>query len=439
VICGLLKGEETNRMKRLNKLMIIGMMGLMVNMCVPPEQAAQANYEKEKAQLDSLRKVRCPRLMSSAAEYYRNQDWRQTVDIYKEIADLGCDEWNAIYAPPEEIYQYYSIAYEQMGKYDSAEVILLKGLRKIPENIELRKRLAYTYKRQGKIDQQMIEYERLVDLNPTDKTLLSDLAKLYKDEERYEDQILTLNKLMELDPSNEMIQSDLALAYESSGKDPLSIYQKRYEENMDNISYGLDFADRLMQAERADESVSILKRVIRLDNSSKLGFRKLAEASQKIDDLDGAASALETLFKIDPRDQKVAINLSDIYIDLNNFHKALKWANKAIDLNSETGAGFGQKGKVYYLAWDYLRQNPFTPDDRIVAKLAFDAFTKAEEKGYRGFNKKSWLAKNAKDVLYGKGQWFMADQTTKTRRKISTKSKEYEWVTDSIIPPVSWK
>ena len=56
-----------------------------------------------------------------------------------------------IYAPPQEIYQYYAIAFEQMGKFDSAEFVLLDGLQKIPENIELRKRLAYSYKKQGKV------------------------------------------------------------------------------------------------------------------------------------------------------------------------------------------------------------------------------------------------------------------------------------------------
>ncbi|MBL7013398.1 MAG: hypothetical protein ISR83_03165 [Candidatus Marinimicrobia bacterium] len=426
-------------MKITNKIIIVGIVGLMVNMCVPPEQSAQEDYAQQKAKLDSLREVRCPRLMSSAAEYYRNQDWPQTVRIYGEIADLGCDEWNAVYAPPEEIYQYYSIAYEQMGKFDSAEVVLLKGLRKLPENIQLRTRLAYTYKKQGKYDQQIIEYERLVDLDPTNTTLLEELAKLYKEEERFDDQISMLSRIMDLDPSNEMIQSELALANESSGRDPLDIYQKRYEENMDNISYGLDFADRLIDADRADEAVSILRRAIRIDNSSKLGYRKLAEASKIIDDLEGAASALETLFKIDPRDQNVAINLSDLYIDLANFGKALKWAEKAIDLNTESGSGFGQKGKVYYLAWDYLRKNPFSTDDRIVAKLAFDAFSKADELGYRGFNKKAWLSENAKDVLYGKAQWFMADSKVKNRRKIATQSKEYEWVIESIKPPASWK
>ena len=112
----------------------------MFYMCVPPEESS-SQTAVDKAKLDSLRKVRCPRLMSSAAEYYRNRDWKQTVRIYREITSLNCDEWNPVYAPPQEIYQYYAIAYEQMGRFDSSEFVLLDGLQKLPNNVELRKRL----------------------------------------------------------------------------------------------------------------------------------------------------------------------------------------------------------------------------------------------------------------------------------------------------------
>lgn len=407
-------------------------------MCVPPKGDASGDFAKEKAKLDSLREIRCPRLMSSAAEYYRNRDWKQTIRIYSEITRLDCDEWNADDAPPEQIYQYYSIAYEQLGKFDSAEIVLLDGLQKIPQNIQLRKRLAYAYKRQGKIDKETIEYERLMDLAPEDVTVLNDLAKIYKDQGRFVDQILVLEEILNIDQNNEIAQSELAMAFESSGRDPLDIYQKRYDDNPDNISYGLDYADRLINADRSSDAVSVLNKVISKDPSGKLAYRKLAEASKLIDDLENEAKAYESLFKIDPRDGKVAILISDVYIDLQEFGKALRWSDKAISLISNNGDGYGQKGKVYYIGWDSFRQNPFSTDDRIVAKLAYDYFLKAEEKGYRGYTKQNWLEKNAKDVLYGKAQWFMADDRVKRSRTLRTSTADYNWVTDILKPEASW-
>ena len=423
---------------KFNKMLIILSSLTILTMCVPPQKNNNETAEN-KAKLDSLRKVRCPRLMSSAAEYYRNRDWKQTVKIYKEITSLNCDEWNAIYAPPQEIYQYYAIAYEQLGRFDSSEFVLLDGLQKLPKNIELRKRLAYSFKKQGKLDQEIIEYERLIEMAAEDVSIMNDLSKLYKDNKRYDDQIFILEKILEIDGNNEIAQSELAMAFENSGKNPLDVYRKRYEDNLDNLSYGLDYADRLVQVDRYKDAIPILKEVIRQDPSSKLAYRKLGEANISDDKLKNAASAYEELFKIDPRDSRVAINISNIYLDNGDYRQALKWADKSSSLDNSSGEGFGQKGKIYYFGWENFRQNPFTTDDRIVAKLSYDYFVKAEKKGFRGFSKKEWLNENSKDILYGKAQWFMASDKVKRSRNISPFSSDYEWITESLKAENNWK
>ena len=408
-------------------------------MCVPPQDKSDADFAKEKARIDSLRGVRCPRLMSSAAEYYRNRDWKQTIRVYSEITDLSCDEWNVIYAPPEEIYQYYSFAYTQIGRFDSAEYVLLDGLQKIPKNVQLRKQLAYAYKKQGKIDKQIIEYERLVDIAPGDISILNDLAKIYKDQNNFDDQIIILNKILNIDDTNDIAQSELAIAYENSGRNPLEVYEKRYLDNPDNISYGLDYSERLIKADRANEAKDVLRRIISKEPTSKLAYQKLGKVCWDTDDLDDAASAYESLFKIDPRDGKVAVNISDIYIDSENYGKALRWADKAINLFDKSGKGYGQKGKVYYKGWETYKQNPFSVDDRIVAKLAYNNFVKAEKLNYRGFSRSKYLKENAKDLLYGKAQWFMAENKVKRSGSIRTTTQSYDWVTDQLAPEKGWK
>tara|TARA_B100000579_G_scaffold425497_1_gene431303 strand:- start:266 stop:1552 length:1287 start_codon:yes stop_codon:yes gene_type:complete len=422
-----------------NKFLILVFFIFFIAMCVPPEDKSDTNFAAEKAKLDSLRGVRCPRLMSSAAEYYRNRDWKQTIRVYGDITDLDCDEWNVVYAPPEEIYQYYSFAYTQIGRFDSAEYVLLDGLQKIPQNIQLRKQLAYAYKRQGKTDKEIIEYERLVDIAPDDIGILNDLAKIYKDQNNYNDQIIILRKILKLDDSNDIAQSELAIAYENSGKNPLEVYEKRYLDNPDNISYGLDYSDRLVKDDRSDEAKKILRRIISKDPTSKLAYQKLGKVCWDADDLDGASSAYESLFKIDPRDGKVAIQISDIYIEIENFGKALRWADKSINLIENSGKGYGQKGKVYYKGWETLKQNPFSIDDRIVAKLAYTNFLKAEKLNYRGFSRSKYLKDNAKDLLYGKAQWFMAEDKVKRSGKIRTTTSSYDWVTDELLPEKGWK
>ena len=99
----------------------------------------------------------------------------------------------------------------------------------------------------------------------------------------------------------------------------------------------------------------------------------------------------------------------------------------------------GKKGKVFYFGWENFRQNPFTIDDRIVAKLAFEYFSKAEKKDFKGFSKKEWLNENAKDILYGKAQWFMAADKVKRSRSISTTSANYDWINESLKADNNWK
>ena len=58
------------RLLKYKNLIIVGFI-FIITMCVPPQDKSDADFAKEKTRLDSLRNVRCPRLMSSAAEYYR--------------------------------------------------------------------------------------------------------------------------------------------------------------------------------------------------------------------------------------------------------------------------------------------------------------------------------------------------------------------------------
>ena len=105
----------------IHKLLLLSVASVFITMCTPPEQSdADADFA-ERARLDSIREVRCPRVFSSAAEFYKNRDWGATVRAYDELTELGCDQDD-----PKEVYLYYAIAYEYMGKYDSSEIVLLK-------------------------------------------------------------------------------------------------------------------------------------------------------------------------------------------------------------------------------------------------------------------------------------------------------------------------
>ena len=204
--------------------------------CVPPGGTSDDDSaDAEAAWLDSLRTIKCPRLLSSAAEYYKNKDWKSTVRVYKQLVDLGCEKGNE-----EDVFQYWAVAYEYLGKFDSSEYAILQGLKRLPESIELRKRLAYAYKRLGDKNKELLEYERLMDMVTNDVKILKRLAGLYSEMNRYEDQIYILQKMLVLEPNNKDAQGDLANVFEKTGRDLLDIYRKRFERNSENLSFGID-------------------------------------------------------------------------------------------------------------------------------------------------------------------------------------------------------
>ena len=417
------------------KLFLVALSAFIVSMCVPPGPSAADLADK--ARIDSVKNVRCPRLMSSAAEYYNARDWEATVRVYRKVVDLGCDDWDTTYAPPEEIYQYYGIAYEQMGKFDSSEYVLLKGVQKIPNNIDLRERLAYAYKRQGKTNKEIVEYERILDeLDPNNVRVMTELASLYRKEGRAEQQIRVLQKLINIDPTNEAAMADLAAAFEKTGKDPLELYLGKYNNNPTGTN-GIQLADALMRNKRISEAIDILKTVSRNEPGNKMIFIKLGDAYTLNEDYSNASSALEQAYKIDSRDHQTAIRICEVNSELDNFSKAIYWADVAINGSKSSGEAFGAKGNVYYKAFHTYRTPEVSRDDRIVASLAYKYYVQAESKGYRNVSgSKNWLRDN--EVLFTKSDWFMLDASQKAAGYATVKTPSYSWVTERLYKDSSW-
>ena len=245
-----------------------------------------------------------------------------------------------------------------------------------------------------------------------------------------------LKDLLEIQPNNEAAQSDLAQAYEKSGRDPLDVYQNRFENNPDNVSYGLDYADKLVAADRPNDAIRVLRQVVDIDPSSKISLRKLAQAYDSSDKLNDAAKTYEKLFRLDPRDFRVAVKISEVYIEDEDYSSAFNWADKALTLSGE-GEAHGAKGNVYYKAFQSCRTNDISTDDRVVATFAYQEFDKAEKKGFSKYRRsKDWLTDN--EVLFGKPQWFMMNAEVKNRGFVNVTNRCYSWVSEKLNKQRGW-
>ena len=380
---------------------------------------------------------RCPQLSSSAAEYYRSSNWELSAQSYSELMELRCDQWNSDWVNADDVYLYWSIALQNLGKFEESEKVLTKGLQELPDNTSLMTRLAYAYKKQDKIDEMIIEYERLMDSGSRDIDSLRDLAKAYGKQGRTDEQISVLKKVLNIDPNNSSVQSELARVYEDSGEDPLEIFKARFEDNPDNASYAVEYAEKLMSNGETDEAIDVLENTLSYNRDNSMVYMSLGKAYNENSDFDDAVDILEDLFDLDRNNFRVALLISVNSIEMDDFESAFEWGQKSMKISRNNAESLAHMGNLYYKAMQSCRGDNFSRSDKIVASLAYEYFVKAENKGNsKYFKQKNWLEEN--EVLFSYADWFMTDKDVQASGKVSPSGRCYDWVSESLSKQSDW-
>ena len=380
---------------------------------------------------------RCPELSSSSAEYYRSSNWELSAQSYSQLMELKCDQWNSDWVNVDDVYLYWSIALQNLGKFEESEKVLTKGLNELPENTTLMTRLAYAYKKQGKIDEMIIEYERLMDSGSDDIDSLRDLASAYGKQGRVDEQISVLKKILNIDPNNSSVQSELARVYEDSGEDPLEIFKARFEDNPENASYAVEYAEKLISNGDTDDAIDVLENTLSYNRDNSMVYMSLSKAYNENADFEEAIEIFEELFKLDKNNFRVALLISINSIELDDFESAYEWGQKSMKISRNNAESLAHMGNLYYKSMQTCRGDNFSRSDKIVASLAHEYFVKAENKGNsKYFKQKNWLEEN--EVLFSYADWFMTDKDIQASGKVFPSGKCYDWVSESLAKQSDW-
>ena len=380
---------------------------------------------------------RCPELSSSSAEYYRSSNWELSAQSYSQLMELKCDQWNSDWVNVDDVYLYWSIALQNLGKFEESEKVLTKGLNELPENTTLMTRLAYAYKKQGKIDEMIIEYERLMDSGSDDTDSLRDLANAYGKQGRVDEQISVLKKILIIDPNNSSVQSELARVYEDSGEDPLEIFKARFEDNPENASYAVEYSEKLISNGDTDDAIDVLENTLSYNRDNSMVYMSLSKAYNENADFEEAIEILEELFKLDKNNFRVALLLSINSIEIDDFESAYEWGQKSMKISRNNAESLAHMGNLYYKSMQTCRGDNFSRSDKIVASLAHEYFVKAENKGNsKYFKQKNWLEEN--EVLFSYADWFMTDKDIQASGKVFPSGKCYDWVSESLAKQSDW-
>ncbi len=279
--------------------------------------------------------------------------------------------------------------------------------------------------------------KRLMDSGSRDIDSLRDLASAYGKQGRLDEQISVLKKILNIDPNNSSVQSELARVYEDSGEDPLEIFKARFEDNPENASYAVEYAEKLMSNGDTDEAIDVLENTLSYNRENSMVYMSLGKAYNENSDFEDAVDILEDLHELDRNNFRVTLLISVNSIEMDDFESAFEWGQKSMKISRNNAESLAHMGNLYYKAMQSCRGDNFSRSDKIVASLAHEYFVKAEKKGNsKYFKQKNWLEEN--EVLFSYADWFMTDKDVQASGKVSPSGRCYEWVSESLAKQSDW-
>ncbi len=404
--------------------------------CVPPpatETKTDVTEKKEEAKKD-FDKSTCDKYLSFAYSYYQNQDWKGCVKNYRKMLEADCEEEYA-----NDIFPYMGKAYRELRSesdeyLDSAAFTYQRGLEYLPSNTSLRKNLAYIYALQGKTNMEIREYEKLAERDPEEISYYEKLVKLYFKRERFEDVTWAAGKILDLDPGNQQALNDRMLAYKKMGKDIITVQKEAWQENP-TASNGIDYAKALEERNEYQKAISVLKKVTQIAPSNYEAWQKLGNNYQNVNDTKNVIKTFTHIAtKISPRDLNVISNIVEAQLTSANYEKAYEWAKRAYSVDEQSKIANKLMGDVYYGAAEYhTSSRDVNFEDKLVYKLAYDYYKKANELGDYGV--KSRLDQLKEYRIPTKEDWFMNkyDEGDKERTDYTPKMECYNWIEEGPI------
>jgi len=129
-------------------------------------------------------------------------------DIYKQLkqTDKAIKEAQILFSLGQrdpDLLAYLFEALRDKKDYGKIESLMLKALKRKPNNPQIHKYLLFAYLQLGKEKQAMAEMEKILELEPRNVELWLHLARLREKNKKYGEAMAAYKKVIELDPDNE--------------------------------------------------------------------------------------------------------------------------------------------------------------------------------------------------------------------------------------------
>lgn len=273
------------------------------------------------------------KVLKSAEKYLALGKINPAIEEYLKILKEHPKDWNLMIQlgdmyikankSSEAIQYFQKVAdhYYTDGFFLKAIAIYKRITKLDPSQIEVCIKLADLYLKQG--------------LAMDAKSQLQLVAQHYLAKNKASDAIRTLKMLIEIEPENIRTRNDLAKIYKNEG-----LIEEAIQEY-------LEISDQMNRKGLTKESLAVLETAFKLDQKSSAVLRKILMVHAEQGDVSKATAFMEESLKIDPSNPSVLGLLAECYADINQWEKAYRTIDQAIQNSEEKEIFWELKGDLY--------------------------------------------------------------------------------------------
>jgi len=388
--------------------------------CVPPATDSPSADRDVYANLEDCEP--CPLLLNFASSNYQNRDWRGAINNYDQLLKCNCGK-----VDPENTFKYMAYSYQQLGLYDSAAYIFKQGLKYTPEDIDLLKMAGENSGRLDNYDDQIYYFDKILSFEENNLEILELLSNVYRDRELYEEQVDILNLWLKYEPTSKNANAEKKAAFAALGKDESDVDRERWESETSNIQYGLDYIRSLQDAGNIEKIIEVCKELLVYEKYNTIILRNLGDSYLNLYKEDEALDTYNTLAQVDPTNYDVAIDISKILTNKEEYPEALDWADKAVSVSGKNGKSIYQRAEVYFAVAESCSGSPLTFWDKVVYEVSWEEYKSASNKGYsQGKSRRDFVGEN---FITKPADWFMRPDGEK---EVVPQGECYSWINKSV-------
>ena len=306
-------------------------------------------------------------------------------------------------------------SYQQLNLLDSAAYVFNQGLKYTPDDLELLKMAGKNSGRLGNFDDQIYYFDKILSFEENNLEILELLSNVYRDQGMFEEQVNILNIWLKYDPTSKNANAEKKAAFSALGKDESDVDRERWESDPSNTQYGLAYINSLKDAGDDEKIIEVCDEILVYQKFNTQVLKYLGDSHLNLYNEDKALDVYQILAKADPTNYEVAMDISKILANKEQYQDALDWAEKAIRISGKNGKTLYQRGEVFYDIAEScgVNENDISYWTRAVYELAWQDYRDALNMGYKAAkNRKIFLKENYITTI---GTWFQLEPKTEIK------------------------